>query len=145
MIQPLIFTEQRLFPRALDVVLTLIAWLGFSYLIYAGLIAALKLSPFMGIRPFFSTLNTVTFYLAVACINAMALVGWAKYNELRFRTERRKRRPELGRDEVAASFAITPELALEMSKGQVFTLAHYDTGAIDRVWLAKMLAEDHAR
>ena len=29
MIEPLIFTEQRLFPRMLDVFLTLVAWLGF--------------------------------------------------------------------------------------------------------------------
>nr|WP_318381401.1 poly-beta-1,6-N-acetyl-D-glucosamine biosynthesis protein PgaD [uncultured Enterobacter sp.] len=140
--QPLIFTEQRVFPRALDAVLTAIAWIGFSYLIYAGLIAAIAHSPYMGIRPFFTTLNTVTFYLVVAAINGLVLIGWAKYNQLRFRIERRKRRPGLEKHELAASFAITPELALEMSKGRVFTLAHYDTGAIDRIWLAKMLAEE---
>lgn len=138
--QLLIFTEQRLVPRLLDVVLTIIAWLGFTYLIYTGLVSAIRQAPFMGIRPFFSTLDTVTLYSLIACINGLVLIGWAKYNQLRFRTERRKRRPELNKREVAASFNITPELALAMSEAQVFTLAHYDTGGIDRVWLSKILA-----
>lgn len=46
--QPLIFTERRLLPRIIDVLLTLIAWVGFLYLIYKGLITALAHSPYMG-------------------------------------------------------------------------------------------------
>jgi len=140
--QPLIFTEQRVFPRVMDVVLTLMAWAGFSYLIYAGLITALSHTPFVEDRPFFSTLDTLSFYLMVALINGAVLIGWAKYNQLRFRIERRKRKPGLEKEEVAASLHITPELALALSKGQVLTLAHYDTGAIDRVLIAKLLAEE---
>lgn len=56
--QPLIFTERRLLPRVIDVVLTLIAWIGFLYLIYKGLIVALAHSPHIGVRPFFTTLDT---------------------------------------------------------------------------------------
>lgn len=141
MIQPLIFTEQRLFPRALDSLLTIVAWLGFSWLIYTGLINAIEHDPFMGTRPFYTTLSTLSVYLLVASLISLALITWAKYNQLRFRVERRKRRPELERHEVAASFNITPELALIMSEAKVFTLAHYDTGAIDRVWMAKILAD----
>lgn len=141
MIQPLIFTEQRLFPRALDSLLTIVAWLGFSWLIYRGLITAIEHDPLLETRPFYTTLSTLSIYLLVACLVGLALIGWAKYNQLRFRIERRKRRPELERHEVAASFNITPELALMMSQAKVFTLAHYDTGAIDRVWMAKILAD----
>lgn len=145
MIQPLIFTEQRLFPRTLDALLTLIAWLGFSYLIYSGLVAEITQAPFMGIRPFYTTLNTLSVYFLVACLISLMLVVWAKYNQLRFRIERRKRRPALEGPELAASFNITPELALAMSQAQVFTLAHYETGAIDRVWMAKILADVQGR
>ncbi|QGU11027.1 poly-beta-1,6-N-acetyl-D-glucosamine biosynthesis protein PgaD [Leclercia sp. J807] len=141
MIQPLIFTEQRLFPRMLDCLLTIVAWLGFSWLIYRGLITAIEHDPFIGTRPFYITLSTLSLYLLVACLIGLALITWAKYNQLRFRVERRKRRPGLERHEVAASFNITPELALMMNQAQVFTLAHYDTGAIDRVWMAKILAD----
>ena len=63
------------------------------------------------------------------------------FRSLRFRIERRKRRPELEHHEVAASFSITPELALMMSQAQVFTLSHYNTGGIDRVWMAKNLVD----
>lgn len=141
MIQPLIFTEQRLFPRALDSLLTIVAWLGFSWLIYRGLMNAIEHDPLIGTRPFYTTLSSLRIYLLVASLIGLALIGWAKYNQLRFRIERRKRRPELERHEVAASFNITPELALMMSQAKVFTLAHYDTGAIDRVWMAKILAD----
>lgn len=141
MIQPLIFTELQLLPRVLDALLTVAAWLGFSWLIYSGLITAIEHDPFRETRPFYNTLRTLSIYLLVACLIGLALITWAKYNQLRFRIERRKRRPELERHEVAASFNITPELALMMSQAQVFTLAHYDTGAIDRVWMVKILAD----
>jgi biofilm PGA synthesis protein PgaD len=52
MSQPLIFTERRLLPRIIDVLLTIFAWVGFLYLIYKGLITALAHSPYMGVRPF---------------------------------------------------------------------------------------------
>ncbi|HCN97402.1 MAG TPA: poly-beta-1,6-N-acetyl-D-glucosamine biosynthesis protein PgaD, partial [Leclercia sp.] len=68
MIQPLIFTEQRLFPRALDSLLTIVAWLGFGWLIYSGLITAIEHNPFMGTRPFYTTLSTLSIYLLVACL-----------------------------------------------------------------------------
>ncbi|EFT0764380.1 poly-beta-1,6-N-acetyl-D-glucosamine biosynthesis protein PgaD, partial [Escherichia coli] len=55
MSQPLIFTERRLLPRIIDVLLTIFAWVGFLYLIYKGLITALAHSPYMGVRPFFTT------------------------------------------------------------------------------------------
>lgn len=137
--QPLIFTELRIMPRIFDVALTLIAWLGFSYLVYAGLMTALANAPFIGFGPLFSTVNTVTFYLIVALINAAVLIGWAKYNQIRFRVERRKRRPGLGRDELAASFSIAPALVQDLSNGRVLTVFHYDTGAISRAEVDKGL------
>jgi len=103
--QPLIFTERRLLPRIIDVLLTLIAWVGFLYLIYKGLITALAHSPYMGVRPFFTTLDTVTFYILVALVNGLVLIGWAKYNQFRLRVERRSRRPGLEDHELADNSA----------------------------------------
>ena len=40
MSQPLIFTERRLLPRIIDVLLTIFALVGFLYLIYKGLITS---------------------------------------------------------------------------------------------------------
>lgn len=135
--QPLIFTELRFFPRLMDMILTLVAWIGFSYLIYHGLIVALAHSPFMGLRPFFTTLNTVTIYLLIALINTVLLIGWAKYNQHRFRVERRKRRPELEKNELAASLHITEQLAYELNQARVLTVFHYEDGEIDRIAVIK--------
>lgn len=108
MSQPLIFTEQRLLPRIIDVLLTLFAWVGFLYLIYKGLITALAHSPYIGVRPFFTTLDTVTFYILVALVNGLVLIGWAKYNQFRFRVERRSRRPGLEDREPGGKFTYYP-------------------------------------
>ncbi|MCT4703845.1 poly-beta-1,6-N-acetyl-D-glucosamine biosynthesis protein PgaD [Enterobacteriaceae bacterium H20N1] len=131
--QPLIFTERRLVPRLMDMILTLVAWIGFSYLIYNGLITALAHSPFMGLRPFFTTLNTVTFYMLVALANGLLLIGWAKYNQHRFRVERRNRRPGLEKTELAASLHITDRVAYDLSQGRVLTVYHHENGEIERV------------
>lgn len=50
--QPLIFTERRLLPRIIDVLLTAIAWVGFIYLIYKGLITAPRIHRIWGCDPF---------------------------------------------------------------------------------------------
>ena len=111
--QPLIFTERRLLPRIIDVLLTAIAWVGFIYLIYKGLITALAHSPYMGVRPFFTTLDTVTFYILVALVNGLVLIGWAKYNQFRFRVERRSRRYRKSLNDISAfSRFLQPRIGL---------------------------------
>ncbi len=135
--QPLIFTELRLMPRVLDAILTIVAWVGFSYLIYTGLITALAHSPFIGIRPFFTTLNTVTFYVLVALVNGLLLIGWAKYNQHRFRVERRNRRPGLEKKELATSLHLTEQVAYGLNHGRVLTVFHNENGEIDHVEVAK--------
>lgn len=130
---PLIFTEQRKLPKFIDLVLTLAAWLGFGYLIYLGLVKALAENAFMGPRPFESTLVTLALYFLIALINGLILILWAKYNQLRFRVERRKRRPALAPTELAVSFHITPELVTELNKGRVLTVHHNSMGGISYV------------
>lgn len=123
--QPLIFTEQRLLPRLVDIVLTLIAWAGFLWLIYTGVVETLIKRPEMGPRPVASTFNTLTLYLVIAVFYGATLIIWAKYNQFRFRTERRSRKPGLERDDVAESFRVSPELVTELSQARV-SVAHHD-------------------
>ncbi len=131
--QPLIFTEQRKLPKFIDTVLTIAAWLGFGYLIYLGLVKALSENAFMGPRPFESTLVTLALYFLIALVNGLVLILWAKYNQLRFRVERRKRRPALAPKELAVSFHITPELVTELNKARVLTVHHNSMGGISYV------------
>lgn len=141
MMQPLIFTEQRLAPRVFDVLLTVIAWAAFTYLIYFDLMKELMLQPTSGPRPFYATLGTIAIYLLMAMLNGVALLLWAKYNQFRFRVERRKRRPDLEHEAVAESFRITPTLVTEMNKGRVQTVFHDDHGGIDHVEVNRSIGD----
>lgn len=131
MMQPLIFTEQRWLPRAIDIALTCLAWAGFLWLIYFGIARALAHKPDVGPGPFYSTLMTLLGYVAALLFNGLALIVWARYNQYRFRVERRKRRPELSQDELAASFALKREVADAMKSARVQTVYHDGSGSID--------------
>ncbi|MCS2163926.1 poly-beta-1,6-N-acetyl-D-glucosamine biosynthesis protein PgaD [Scandinavium sp. H11S7] len=128
--QPLIFTERRLLPRLMDIFLTVIAWAGFLWLIYDGMVKAIFHRPEMGPRPFVSTMGTLTLYLVVAALYGGVLILWARYNQYRFRVERRTRKPGMGDEEVAESFKITPELVIELNKARVLTVHHNEQGDI---------------
>lgn len=140
--QPLIFTERRLLPRLIDILLTVIAWGGFLWLIYHGMVKAIIEHPDMGPRPVISTLNTLALYLVVAVLYGAALILWARYNQYRFRTERRTRQPELEDEEVAQSFQITPELVEELNKARVLTVHHNEHGGINAVDIRQGITEN---
>lgn len=142
MSQPLIFTEQRLLPRAIDVLLTIFAWIAFLHLIHEGLVVALMEPRHMEVRPFLTTLDTVTFYIFIALMNGLFLIGWAKYNQFRFKVERRKRRPGCEHHEIAESLQISPSLVMEMSKGKHLTVYHHDSGHISYVVVEHYMADN---
>lgn len=131
--QPLIFTERRLLPRLIDILLTLAAWVGFLWLIYHGMVKPIIAHPDMGPHPVVSTLNTLALYLLIAVLYGGALIIWARYNQYRFRHERRTRRSGLESEELAESFAITPELVAELNKARVLTVHHNENGSIKSV------------
>jgi len=131
--QPLIFTERRWFPKLIDALLTLVAWGGFLWLIYDGMVKAIIAHPNMGPRPFTSNLSSVVIYLIVAAVYGSVLIIWARYNQYRFRVERRSRKPELATEEVAKSFHIAPGLAAELSRGRLLTVHHNGFGSISSV------------
>lgn len=133
MMQPLIRTEQRWLPRAIDIVLTLMAWGGFLWLIYFGITKSLIKSPEMGpgAGPFYTTLITLLEYLAVLLMNGLLLIVWARYNQYRFRVERRKRRPALNQNELASSFSVPTDTIITLEMGRIQTVYHDGNGAID--------------
>lgn len=130
MTHPLIFTEQRLLPRVADIFLTIIAWLGFFWLIYAGVSSALAMQDFNEPGPFYTTLYSILGYFVMLLLNGLFLIVWAKYNQFRFRVERRKRRPELKRVELAASMQVAPEVIEQMAHGRIQTVYHDSHGNI---------------
>ncbi|MFE8118196.1 poly-beta-1,6-N-acetyl-D-glucosamine biosynthesis protein PgaD [Brenneria goodwinii] len=130
---PLIFTEPRPAARLLDVLMTLCGWCGFSWLMIVGLLETLQHSPWAGPRPVTSELNTVSLYLAIGIFNALLLIGWAKYNQFRFRIERRKRSGDLNSEEVAQSFSIQKNQIDTLNHNRVQHVWHDENGRVVRI------------
>lgn len=122
---PLIFTERNALPRLIDSLLTLIAWAGFIWLIYHGLVSVLYPQPELGAASFTPTFATVVFYLLIALINTLVFVIWAKYNQLRFSTERRTRRQGLADAQLAIHFGLAEEQLEQLNQAQI-AVVHYN-------------------
>ncbi|CCW29389.1 HmsS, Haemin storage system protein S [Xenorhabdus nematophila F1] len=126
--EPLIFTEQRLSPRLIDIILTILAWIGFIYLFMVGLFYSSHHSP----NPFTFTseLNSIILYIFIAVFNAFLLIGWAKYNQCRFRVERRHHRIPLTHAEIAKSFILEQKLLNVLRQGKVSSITYDNHGHI---------------
>ncbi|MDC9613275.1 poly-beta-1,6-N-acetyl-D-glucosamine biosynthesis protein PgaD [Xenorhabdus khoisanae] len=127
---PLIFTEQRLLPRLIDILLTILAWGGFIYLFMLGLLNSSHNGP----RPFAAIftleVGVIALYIAIAVFNALLLIGWAKYNQRRFRIERRHHRPTLTHAEVAKSLTLEQKLLDVLRQSKVSSITYDNHGHI---------------
>ncbi|MDU4360844.1 MAG: poly-beta-1,6-N-acetyl-D-glucosamine biosynthesis protein PgaD [Enterobacter hormaechei] len=105
----LILTEHRLAPRLFDAALTLIAWGGFLFFLYARLWMQLTEEGDHRWSVIIASFNTVLVYLLIAAFNGWLLILWYQYN--RRRAHVRRRHPEMLRhDELAQSFNVTPQI-----------------------------------
>ena len=101
----LILTEHRLLPRLFDAALTLVAWGGFLFFLYARL------------------------YLLFAALNGWLLILWYQYN--RRRAHARRRQPGyFHQEELARSFNVSPQIISEMSQYNLLTVYHDQIGRI---------------
>ncbi|MDC9580616.1 poly-beta-1,6-N-acetyl-D-glucosamine biosynthesis protein PgaD [Xenorhabdus sp. PR6a] len=131
---PLIFTEQKLLPRFMDILLTILAWVGFIYLFIVGLFN----TSHHGTSAFTSTLTStltselgsIALYIAIAIFNAFLLIGWAKYNQHRFKLERRHHRPALTHAEVAQSFILEQKRLDVLKQSKVSSITYDNHGHI---------------
>ncbi|AHM73582.1 poly-beta-1,6-N-acetyl-D-glucosamine biosynthesis protein PgaD [Yersinia hibernica] len=131
---PLIHTEQRLIPRLIDITITALAWFGFIFLFVKGFLDMIHRAPNMGPIPFrmyiLAGLTTLALYAAIAAFNAIVLIVWAKYNQVRFQVERRGHRPHLDDDELANSMEMTPEMIAQLKAGSCLTLYNDEHGQL---------------
>ncbi len=125
----LILTEHRLAPRLFDAALTLIAWGGFLFFLYARLWMQLTEEGDHRWNVIIASFNTVLVYLLIAAFNGWLLILWYQYN--RRRAHVRRRHPEMLRhDELAQSFNVTPQIMSEMSQYNLLTVYHDQIGRI---------------
>ncbi|MDX7991838.1 poly-beta-1,6-N-acetyl-D-glucosamine biosynthesis protein PgaD [Xenorhabdus littoralis] len=127
---PLIFTEQRPLPHLIDILLTILIWAGFIYLFALGLLNSPHHGPRLFASVFTSELGSITLYIAIAVFNALLLIGWAKYNQYRFRIERRRHHPALTHEEVAKSFILKQKLLDALRQNKVSSITYDNHGHI---------------
>lgn len=130
MAKTLIYTERRFLPKLLDGLLTLLAWAGFIWLIYYGLAKVLEVHPNIGPRPVGLALGTIAIYLLVAVFNTAILIIWAKYNQKRFKVERRNRREPMSDGELIGHFSVDPGLYQKMQQAKVSVINHCGKGKV---------------
>ncbi|MBJ7221295.1 MULTISPECIES: poly-beta-1,6-N-acetyl-D-glucosamine biosynthesis protein PgaD [unclassified Brenneria] len=129
----LIFTEQRLFPRLIDFLMSLCGWCGFIGLMTEGVLEIVQRSPWVESRVMPIELNTFSLYFAIGIFNALLLIGWAKYNQYRFRIERRTRDDGLNSEEVAQSFAIQTNHIHTLNRNHIQRVWHDEWGSVVRI------------
>jgi biofilm PGA synthesis protein PgaD len=136
----LIRTQQNWLPRLFDGLLTLLAWVGLVYLIYRGVLSLLDNSR-MGLRLSFGlrileTLSTLTVYALVAAAIALVLFVWAKYNQRRAGTyKRRERVPDAGIQCLSNEFQVSLTAFEYLQRQQVLVLHHHDHGSLSAIEL----------
>lgn len=133
-------TQQHWLPKALDVVLTLLAWYAFLWLMAGGIGNMLE----QGVRITFSklppqllatALNVLT-YTAMGVALTVLLLVWAKYNQIRAgRYTRRARIPDMCDSRLSVSFGVHPSVVQPM-RGESRLVFHNDhNGDLERAHL----------
>lgn len=120
--------------RLIDLVLTIIAWVLFVFLLYRGVVDS-GTGPGSGPRPIvpdaLSTLDTLTLYAIVALINAAILIGWAIYNQARFRGRNRRQPVGILSDrKLADSFNVKTSSLEELRASRLAVVFHDERGVI---------------
>ena len=137
----LILTEHRLAPRLFDAALTLIAWGGFLFFLYARLWMQLTEESDHRWSVIIASFNTVLVYLLIAAFNGWLLILWYQYN--RRRAHVRRRHPQMLRhDELAQSFNLTPQIMSEMSQYNLLTVYHDQIGRIIYLKISEQQVEE---
>lgn len=126
----LILTEHRLLPRLFDAALTLVAWGGFLFFLYARLWMQLTEESDHRWSVIIASFNTVLLYLLFAALNGWLLILWYQYNLRRYNARRHGSMASLRHEELAESFNIAPQIISEMSQYNLLTVYHDQIGRI---------------
>jgi biofilm PGA synthesis protein PgaD len=119
----------------IDTLLTALAWLFFIYLLGSGMLAILTgarsapdLSPLARVLP---SMGTLSIYVAVAVVNALVLLLWARYNAVRYGgMDRRSPSEHLDDVRLARSFGVDIVQRMRSARSKAMTVHHTDEGRI---------------
>lgn len=125
----------------IDGILTLLAWIGFLWLIVTGVIDLMAhrentprvALPFME-HTFLASVSTIMVYVFIGGLIMLALVGWSKYNQWRWRgKERRKRFPALDMSELSDCFGASQQMLSQLQQAKIVTVHSDQHGDVKRL------------
>lgn len=133
----IIRTRQRPFLVVIDVIFTVIAWIGLLYLLARGLWPLIE--PHEGVARIdsaaFDALGTLQIYLWVAVVNAVILIAWARYQHRKSRSfaQRRLPAPVVDDEGLSKSFKLCDDRLQKLRTPGVMTIHNDQEGDISHV------------
>lgn len=132
----LIRTRQHPAFWVIDVVLTLVAWIGLGYLLMHGIESMLEThgGPRLD-APIFAALNTLQIYLWIAVFNAVILISWARYQQHRGRqfAQRRAAANALSDKKLSESFSLEEGDLDQLRRPGVLVIHNDEEGGVAQV------------
>jgi biofilm PGA synthesis protein PgaD len=133
----IIRTRQRPFLVVIDVILTVLAWVGLLYLLVRGLWPLIEThagGPRID-NSAFEALGTLQVYLWVALVNAIILISWARYQQRKSRSfaQRRLAAPVVDDDGLSKSFKLCDDRLQKLRSPGVITIHNNQDGDVSHV------------
>lgn len=135
----IIQTPRSRLHAAVDTLLTALAWIGFIYLLGAGLWEMFQGGREQGpdipvVSVLLPSLGTLGIYLVVALFNAGILLVWARYNAIRYGGLDRRQAPlPLTDAQLAQSFGVHLLLRMRLAGAKAMTVHHTAEGHIHSI------------
>ena len=132
----IIRTRQRPFLVVIDVLLTVLAWVGLLYLLARGLWPLIDTHEGPRIdASFFDALGTLQIYLWVALLNAVILITWARYQQRKSKSfaQRRLPAPMVDDQGLSKSFKLTGDRLAKLRTPGSMTIHNDQDGDVSQV------------
>ena len=133
----IIRTRQRPILVVIDVILTVLAWVGLLFLLMRGLWPLIEThagAPRIDSSAF-DALGTLQIYLWIAVVNAVILIAWARYQQRKSRSfaQRRLQSPVIDDAGLSKSFKLCDDRLQKLRTPGVMTIHNDQEGDISHV------------
>lgn len=133
----IIRTRQRPILVVIDVILTVVAWVGLLFLLIRGLWPLIEThagAPRIDSSAF-DALGTLQIYLWIAVVNAVILIAWARYQQRKSRSFAQRRLPSPVIDDagLSKSFKLCDDRLQKLRTPGVMTIHNDQEGDISHV------------
>ncbi|WP_395604386.1 poly-beta-1,6-N-acetyl-D-glucosamine biosynthesis protein PgaD [Pseudomonas sp. B21128] len=133
----IIRTRQRPILVVIDVILTVVAWVGLLFLLVRGLWPLMEThagAPRIDSSAF-DALGTLQIYLWIAVVNAVILIAWARYQQRKSRSFAQRRLPSPVIDDagLSKSFKLCDDRLQKLRTPGVMTIHNDQEGDISHV------------